>query len=203
MSPRRSSAPGMPSASVHRGEQAVAEPGLLPPPASGAKRTPPRALPAPCAPSPSARRTRPRWTRARAAIRTSPVASALSIADSQGGGAGGVVAGLALGPAQAGDLVGLGLQVAASARGRGSPGDMCDGVVEAVLQAGELSEHGVAADVQPRVVDLREPVFDLAAGLDGARSVAGRDRRSCGERARWRPGPRADRDRRRARALGR
>ena len=53
---------------------------------------------------------------------------------------------------------------------------MLDGVVEAVLDAGQLAEHGVAADAQPRVVDDLQPALDLVAGLGGARPVAGRDR---------------------------
>ena len=66
---------------VHGGQQAFAERGLLAAPGvRGATPSPPRAPPGPARACPSARRTRPRWTRASAARRTSPVASALSIA---------------------------------------------------------------------------------------------------------------------------
>ena len=58
---------------------------------------------------------------------------------------------------------------------------MVDGVVEPMLQSGQLAEHGVAAHVQPRIVDVGEPVLDLLAGVDGALLVAGGDRGSGGE----------------------
>ena len=78
-----------------------------------ATRSPPRARLAPAAARPTARRTRPRWTRARATSRTSPMASRLVDRELQGGRSGVVVAGLALRPAEARELVCLGL--------RGSP----------------------------------------------------------------------------------
>ena len=102
---------------------------------------------------PSARRTRPRWTRASAARRTSPVASALSIASSRVAAPVVVVAGLALRSPEAGDLVRLGLQEAETSRRLRGATDVDDGVVEPVLDAGELAEHRFAANVQPRVVD--------------------------------------------------
>ena len=68
-------------------------------------------------------------------------------------GAGRVVAGLALRAAEAGDLVGLGLQEAEPRRRLRRAADVEDGIVEAVLEPGQLAEHRLAADVQPRVVD--------------------------------------------------
>ena len=130
---------------------------------------------------PSARRTRPRWTRPSAARRTSPVASALSIASSQRRGAGLVVAGLALRASEAGELVRLGLQEAEPAGRLGGATDVRDGIVEAVLEARQLAEHRVAADVQPRVVDDAQPVLDLVAGVERRARVAGRDRGAGGE----------------------
>jgi hypothetical protein len=44
-----------------------------------------------------------------------------------------------------------------------------------MLDAGQLAEHGVTANPQPRVVDGAQPVLDLVAGLGGAPAVAGRD----------------------------
>ena len=84
-----------------------------------------------------------------------------------------VVAGLALRPAEARELVGLGLREPEPARGRRRAADVVDGVVEAVLDARELAEHRVAAHVQPRVVDLLEPVLDFVARVSGALDVAG------------------------------
>ena len=83
------------------------------------------------------------------------VAGRLGLLDREleGGRAGVVVAGLALGPSEAGQLVRLGLQEAEPSRRLGGAADVDDGVVEPVLEAGELAEHRVAADVQPRVVD--------------------------------------------------
>ena len=66
----------------------------------------------------------------------------------QRGGAGLVVAGLALRPAEAGELVGLGLQEAEPPRGLGGTAGVEDGIVEAVLDPGQLAEHRVAADVR-------------------------------------------------------
>ncbi len=66
---------------IHRREQALAERGLLAAPAlRDATRSLTRARPVHRAVRPSARSTRPRCTRASAARRTSPVASAFSIA---------------------------------------------------------------------------------------------------------------------------
>ena len=105
----------------------------------GATRRPPRGPSAARSSCPSARRTRPRWTRASAARRTSPVASAFSIASSRVAAPAGVVAGLALRAAEAGELVRLGLlEPEAPGRLRGAA-QVDDGVVEAVLDAGELA----------------------------------------------------------------
>ena len=57
-----------------------------------------------------------------------------------------------------------------------------DGVVEAVLDAGELAEHRVAADVQPRVVDdAPASARPRRAPRRRATRVAGRDRGAGGE----------------------
>ena len=62
------------------------------------------------------------------------------------------------------------------------PGRCADGVVEAVLDAGQLAEHRVAADVQPRVVDdARASAATWSRASRGARAVAGRDRGAGGE----------------------
>ena len=115
--------------------------------------------------------------------RQAHVAGGLGLLDRelQRGRAGRVVAGLALRPAEAGELVGLRLPEAEpSGRLRGAT-DVQDGVVEAMLDPGQLAEHRVAADVQPRVVDRAQPVLDLVAGLDGAHAVTGGDRGPGGE----------------------
>ena len=91
----------------------------------------------------------------------------------QGGGTGLVVAGLALRASETRDLVRLGLQEAEPSRRLRGTTDVDDGIVEPVLDAGQLAEHRVAADVQPRVVDRRQPVLDLVARLDAALLVAG------------------------------
>ena len=60
-----------------------------------------------------------------------------------------------------------------------------------MLDTGQLAEHRVAADVQPRVVDAVQPVLDLVTGFGGASAVAGRDRGPGGEErvGRLIPGP--------------
>ena len=93
-----------------------------------------------------------------------------------------VVAGLALRAAEARELVGLGLQEAEPAGRLGGPADVRDGVVEAVLDARELAEHRVAADVQPRVVDDARASARTSSRACAARDdVAGRDRGARGE----------------------
>ena len=115
--------------------------------------------------------------------RQAHVAGRLGLLDRelQRGGAGRVVAGLALRAPEAGELVGLGLQEAEPPRRLGRAADVQDGIVEAVLDPGQLAEHRVAADVEPRVVDRPQPVLDLIARRGGARAVAGRDRGPGGE----------------------
>ena len=58
---------------------------------------------------------------------------------------------------------------------------MMDGLVEPVLEPGQLAEHGFPADMQPRVIDLTQPASHPVSGVDGACHVTGRDRRSGGE----------------------
>ena len=105
--------------------------------------------------------------------------------------------------AEAGDLVGLGLQVAASPRRLGGPGDVGDRVVEPVLESGQLAEHGVAAHVQPRVVDLGEPAAGPARRRRPPALRRRRRSRRGRRRARWRPGPRVGRVGGRERRCGR
>ena len=64
-----------------------------------------------------------------------------------------VVTGLALSASEAGDLVGLGLQKAEPARDLRRLADVRNRCVEPMVDPGQLAEHGVAADVEPRVVD--------------------------------------------------
>ena len=115
--------------------------------------------------------------------RETHVAGGLGLLDRelQGGGAGVVVPGLALGSAQAGDLVGLGLLEPELSRPVGRAAEVMDGVVEPVLEPGQLAEHRLAADVQPGVLDLFQPALHPVGGVDGALLVTGRDRRSGGE----------------------
>ena len=99
----------------------------------------------------------------------------------EGGGAGVVVAGLALRASEAGELVRLGLLEPETPRRLRGATHVADGVVEAVLDAGQLAADGFAADVEPRVVDVLQPAFDVIDGVDAARLVAGGDRGSGGE----------------------
>ena len=99
----------------------------------------------------------------------------------QGGRTGVVVTGLALRSSETGQLVRLGLQKAETSRCLRGATDVEDGVVEPVLDAGQLAEHRVAANVQPRVVDRSQPVLDVVASVDAALLVTGRDRGSGGE----------------------
>src|SRR4051794_28707888 len=84
-----------------------------------------------------------------------------------------VVAGLTLGPAETGHLVGLGLEEAAFVRRSRGATDVDDGVVEPMLDAGELAKDRVAADMKPRIVDRGQPPLDLVARVYGACFVAG------------------------------
>ena len=119
----------------------------------GATPPPPRAPPAPRAIAPEraqdAAEMHPRERR------QADVADRLGLLDRelQRGRAGRVVAGLALRAAEARELVGLRLQEAEPARRLRRAADVADGVVEPVLDPGQLAEHRVAPDVQPRVVD--------------------------------------------------
>ena len=81
----------------------------------------------------------------------------------QGGAAGLVVTGLALRSSETGDLVGLGLHEAEPTRGFRSPGDVSNRIVKPVLEAGELAEHRIAANVLPGIVDSLQPSLDLRA----------------------------------------
>ena len=90
----------------------------------------------------------------------------------------GVVAGLALCPTEAGHLVRLGLAEAEASRRLRGPTDVQDGVVEAVLDAGQLAPLCLEADIEPGVIDALEPVRDLVERLDAALLVAGGDGRA-------------------------
>ena len=103
----------------------------------------------------------------------------------------GVVTGLALRPREARDLVGLGLLEPEPPRDPRCATEVTDRVIEAQLDARELTEHRVAAHVQPRVVDLAQPVLDAIARRGRAVAVEGRDRRAGGEELVRRLVPRA------------
>ena len=146
---------------VHRGEQAVAERGLLS--ASGGAM--PRRRRLECGPRRRelSERTQDAPEMDAGECGHACVAGGFCLVDREleGGGAGVVVAGLALGAAEAGGLVRLGLQEAETSRRLRGATDVDDGVVEAMLEAGQFAEHRVAANVQPRVVDLLQPVLDV------------------------------------------
>ena len=84
-----------------------------------------------------------------------------------------VVTGLALRPSEAEDLIRLRLQEAEASRRFRGTADVSDGVVEPALDPGQLAEHRLAADVQPRVVELSQPELNLIARLDRAHAVTG------------------------------
>ena len=92
-----------------------------------------------------------------------------------------VTTSLALRAAEARHLVGLGLLEAEPSRGLCRAADVSDGVAEAMLDAGELAEHRIAADPEPRVVDELQPALDLVARLERGAEITGRDRGSGGE----------------------
>ena len=83
-----------------------------------------------------------------------------------------VVAGLALRSSETGNLVRLGLQKPSLSRCFRGTTDIEDGVVESMLDASQFTEHRVAANVEPRVLDRRQPVLDLIASFDAALLVA-------------------------------
>ncbi len=99
----------------------------------------------------------------------------------EGGGTSVVVTGLALRSSETGQLVRLGLQEAETSRRLRGATEVDDGVVEAVLDAGQLAEHRFAANVEPRVVDGSQPVLDVIDSVDAALLVTGGDRGSGGE----------------------
>ena len=84
------------------------------------------------------------------------VAGGLGLVDRelQGGGAGVVVAGLALRSAEIRELVGLGLLEAQLSRSFRSPAEVEDGFVEPVLEPGQLAEDRFASNLKPGVLDL-------------------------------------------------
>src|SRR3954453_18081929 len=99
----------------------------------------------------------------------------------QGGRTGLVVTGLPLRASKAGELISLGLLEAETSRDRCGATDVVDGVVEAMLDAGQFAECGVVPYVEPGVVDGVQPVLDVGERVNAARLVAGGDRCSGGE----------------------
>ena len=91
----------------------------------------------------------------------------------KGGGTSGIVTRLALRSSEAGELVRLGLLKAKSSRCLRGATEVDDGIVEPELDAGQLTEHRVAADVEPRVLDCSQPVLDLIDSFDAALLVTG------------------------------
>ena len=178
---RRSSAPETRSAASMRGQQALAERGLF----SAAGGAVPRGRRFECRP-----RSRDLSERTQDAPEMDPgerrqayITGGFGLVDRelQGGRTGVVVTGLALRSSETGELVRLRLQEAETSRRLRGATDVEDGVVEPVLDAGQLAEHRVAANVQPRVVDRSQPVLDVIASLDAALLVTGGDRGSGGE----------------------
>ena len=138
---------------VHGGQQALAERGLL----STAGVAVPGGRGFEC---------RPRWrdlsertqnpTQMYLGERGQPhVAGGLGLVDRelQGGRAGVVVAGLALRSTKTRELVRLGLLEAELSRSFRCATEVEDGIVEPVLEPGQLAEDRFAANVQPRVLD--------------------------------------------------
>ncbi len=177
------SAPGTSLRGVERGQQALAERGLLAtagvavPRGRRLERRPRSARPVRAAAGrgrdgrgrarPGGRRRWPRPCRSRARSVAAPVV---------------VVAGLALGAAEAGHLVGLGLRGSRAAarrprRGRGGRRRRRSGAWRRAsspsIASRRTCSHGSST--------VSQPVLDLVDGLDAARSVAGRDRGAGGE----------------------
>ena len=84
-----------------------------------------------------------------------------------------VVTGLALRSSETGQLIRLCLQEAETSRRSRGATEVDDGIVEAVLDAGQLAEHCFAANMQPRVVDGSQPVLDVIDSVDAALLVVG------------------------------
>ena len=173
MATRRSSAPGVVIRRVHRGEQAFAERGLF----ATAGGAVPRRRRFECRPRLGDSAERPQDApEVNPGERRQPhVTGRLGLVDrqSEGGGASVVVAGLALRSSETGQLVRLGLPEAETSRRLRGATEVDDGIVEPVLDAGQLAEHRVAANVQPRVVDRSQPVLDVIDSVDAALLVAG------------------------------
>ena len=158
---------------VHRGEQAFAERGLFATPGGAVPRS---------------RRFegRPRFgdlaERPQDAPEVNPgerrqpyITGRLGLVDrqSEGGSTSVVVTGLALRSSETGQLIRLCLQEAETSRRFRGATEVGDGIVEAVLDAGQLAEHRFAANMQPRVVDRSQPVLDVIDSVDAALLVVG------------------------------
>ena len=92
---------------------------------------------------------------------------------SEGGGTSVVVTGLALRSSETGQLIRLCLQEAETSRRFRGATEVDDGIVEAVLDAGQFAEHRFAANMQPRVVDRSQPMLDVIDSVDAALLVVG------------------------------
>jgi hypothetical protein len=99
----------------------------------------------------------------------------------QRAGAGLVVAGLALRTAEARELVRLCLPEPEPSRRLGRASEVQDGVVEPMLDPGELAEDRVPPHVQPRVVDRTQPTLDVVTRLNSTGAVTSRNGGSGGE----------------------
>ncbi len=88
-----------------------------------------------------------------------------------------VVAVVAVRTPQAHQLVGLGLLEAEQPRSFSCAADEPHSVVRPMLEPGEVSQHGVATYVQPRVIDQSQPVLNLFCALHASLHVACGDRR--------------------------
>ena len=166
---------------VHRCEQAVAECSLL----SASRGAMPRRRCLECGPR---RRELSERTQHAPEMHAgecghSRVAGRFSFVDRQleGGSAGLVVAGLALGAPETGRLVRLCLKEAETSRSFHCAAEVNHGVVEAMLEAGEFAEHCIATSVEPRIVDSLQPMIDVFAGFDAAAPISRRDRGSGSE----------------------
>src|ERR687898_963234 len=84
-----------------------------------------------------------------------------------------VVTGLALGAPETRKLVRLRLPKPESLRCFCGASEVYDGVVESSLDARQLAEHGVATNVEPRIIDNAEPVLDMIDRFDAPGLVIG------------------------------